>query len=83
MPRRSPWIPRIVALTPRDGDDVDIQAVCEYLQAGGHFRMVGIDPDGSIEISTAERRPGEAQKFVKSCLDKADRSKFIIAEQSP
>lgn len=83
MPRRSPFIPCIVTLTPREGEDVNVQAVCEYLRAGGHFRTVGIDPDGSIEVSAAERRPGEARNLVKSCLDEADRSKFVIGEPPP
>jgi hypothetical protein len=80
MGRRSPYIPRIVVLTPHDDVDVDVEVVCEYLRRGGHFRTVGVEPDGSIEISTAERKPGNAKELVASCLDDEDRPKFIIGE---
>jgi hypothetical protein len=80
MPRRSPRIRYIVAVTPKD-KGVDLQAVRDDLDRPGGYRYVSIEDDGTIEVGVNARNVDEAEEAVRR--DLGDQAPAFIVGHPP
>ncbi len=64
-------------------DDVDLKATCRYLREVGGFSFVGVDSDGTIDMTVGARHVDEAEKLALSSLDDEDRPKFRAGHPPP
>lgn len=76
MPRRSGNPPWRVVITPRSIDE-NLEAVRDHLRGKG-FTYVGIEDDGTVEVTVRAKSVSVAEDRIRKMLDDFDGVRFVV-----
>jgi hypothetical protein len=77
MPRRPGNPPWRVAITPRSSDE-NLEAVRDYLRSRGRFTYVGIEGDGTVEVTVRATSVSVAEDKIRKLLNDMDGVRFMV-----